>query len=84
MTIIDTRTQLAPTATPRPTTQRLVRTRHYVMCTPSHFAVVYAINPWMDPSVPVDAERAHELAQARVVVTDENRRRVGECSGLLL
>ena len=58
MTIIDTRTQLAPTATPRPTTQRLVRTRHYVMCTPSHFAVVYAINPWMDPSVPVDAERA--------------------------
>jgi N-dimethylarginine dimethylaminohydrolase len=28
------------------------------MCTPSHFAVEYAINPWMDPTVPVDAERA--------------------------
>ena len=58
MTIIDTRTQLAPTTTPRPATQRHARTRHYVMCTPSHFAVVYAINPWMDPTVPVDAERA--------------------------
>ncbi|HWL48795.1 MAG TPA: N-dimethylarginine dimethylaminohydrolase [Acidimicrobiia bacterium] len=28
------------------------------MCTPSHFAVEYAINPWMDPTVPVDAARA--------------------------
>ena len=28
------------------------------MCTPSHFAVEYAINPWMDPTVPVDSERA--------------------------
>lgn len=24
------------------------------MCPPDHFAVEYAINPWMDPSVPVD------------------------------
>ena len=54
MTIIDTRTQPAPSRKPR----RRVRTRHYVMCTPSHFAVEYAINPWMDPSVPVDVERA--------------------------
>jgi N-dimethylarginine dimethylaminohydrolase len=30
------------------------------MCTPSHFAVEYAINPWMDPTVPVDAQRATE------------------------
>ncbi len=54
MTIIDTRTRLLPSAP----TRRRARTRHYVMCTPSHFAVEYAINPWMDPSVPVDAERA--------------------------
>lgn len=54
MTIIDTRTQLAPSST----AQRHARTRHYVMCTPTHFAVDYAINPWMDPTVPVDAERA--------------------------
>jgi N-dimethylarginine dimethylaminohydrolase len=58
LTIIDTRTQLAPSTTPRPTTQRRARARHYVMCTPSHFEVVYSINPWMDPTVPVDADRA--------------------------
>jgi N-dimethylarginine dimethylaminohydrolase len=28
------------------------------MCPPEHFAVSYAINPWMDPARPVDAERA--------------------------
>ena len=28
------------------------------MCPPSHFAVTYAINPWMDPSAPVDPHRA--------------------------
>jgi N-dimethylarginine dimethylaminohydrolase len=54
LTIIDTRTPLKPSSGPR----RRERTRHYVMCTPSHFAVEYAINPWMDPTVPVDADRA--------------------------
>ncbi len=28
------------------------------MCRPTHFAVDYAINPWMDPSAPVDVELA--------------------------
>jgi len=28
------------------------------MCPPQHFAVTYAINPWMNTSVPVDIERA--------------------------
>lgn len=28
------------------------------MCPPRHFAVRYVINPWMDPNVPVDVERA--------------------------
>lgn len=28
------------------------------MCPPAHFAVTYAINPWMDPSQPVDRDRA--------------------------
>jgi N-dimethylarginine dimethylaminohydrolase len=32
--------------------------RRYLMCRPTHFAVDYAINPWMDPSVPVDTELA--------------------------
>jgi N-dimethylarginine dimethylaminohydrolase len=32
--------------------------RHYLMCRPTYFAVDYAINPWMDPTVPVDVDRA--------------------------
>jgi len=28
------------------------------MCRPTHFAVHYAINPWMDPSVPIDVDLA--------------------------
>lgn len=38
---------------PRRATQR-----RYAMCRPDHFAVRYAINPWMDVSVPVDRELA--------------------------
>jgi N-dimethylarginine dimethylaminohydrolase len=38
-----------------------VRTRHFLMCPPTFFDVVYAINPWMHPDVPADAGRA--LAQ---------------------
>lgn len=34
------------------------RPRRYAMTRPDHFAVEYAINPWMDTSVPVSAERA--------------------------
>ncbi|MGA5464313.1 dimethylargininase [Mycobacterium sp. NPDC050041] len=37
-----------------PTAARIARTRHYAMTAPTHFAVEYAINPWMDTSVPVD------------------------------
>ena len=39
----------------------LVRTptrRRYLMCRPEYFSVEYAINPWMDPSEPVDTARA--------------------------
>jgi N-dimethylarginine dimethylaminohydrolase len=32
--------------------------RRYLMCRPTYFAVDYAINPWMDPSTPVDPELA--------------------------
>ncbi|GAA3241426.1 dimethylargininase [Actinocorallia longicatena] len=32
--------------------------RHYLMCRPSHFAVTYAINPWMDPDAGASAETA--------------------------
>ncbi|MGA8986611.1 dimethylargininase [Aeromicrobium sp.] len=50
MTVLDTR--------PAPVHARESRPRHYLMCAPTHFAVTYAINPWMDISTPVDAERA--------------------------
>jgi len=33
---------------------RRARLRHYLMCPPTYFDVVYSINPWMDPSVQVD------------------------------
>src|SRR5438270_13823630 len=28
--------------------------RHYLMCAPTYFSVDYSINPWMDPTKPVD------------------------------
>ncbi|SCL38992.1 N-Dimethylarginine dimethylaminohydrolase [Micromonospora pallida] len=38
--------------------QRVPRKRTYLMCSPEHFAVEYAINPWMDVTTPVDAALA--------------------------
>ena len=37
---------------------RSSRPRHFLMCPPTYFEVAYAINPWMDPSVPVDRRLA--------------------------
>lgn len=51
-----------PTAVAEPALTGAARTatrREYVMCPPRHFDVVYAINPWMDPAVPVDRELAY-------------------------
>ncbi|MGQ0632286.1 MAG: dimethylargininase [Sporichthyaceae bacterium] len=39
-------------------TARTARARHYLMCRPTYFEVTYAINPWMNPDVPVDLELA--------------------------
>jgi N-dimethylarginine dimethylaminohydrolase len=39
-------------------TSRAASRRHYLMCPPTHFAVEYAINPWMDPGRPVHRARA--------------------------
>ncbi|HEX8511362.1 MAG TPA: arginine deiminase-related protein [Propionibacteriaceae bacterium] len=47
-------------------TERLARRRHFLMCPPTYFDVAYAINPWMDPSVPVD--RALAAAQWTALV----------------
>ena len=53
MTVIETAVEIQ--------TRRKARTRHYLMCPPTHFSVTYAINPWMDPSVPVD----HDLCDVQ-------------------
>lgn len=50
---------------------RTARARHYLMCRPTYFDVVYSINPWMDPKKPVDTplaiaqwERLREVYQS--------------------
>ncbi|HEU5265513.1 MAG TPA: arginine deiminase-related protein [Jatrophihabitans sp.] len=40
------------------TTARIATRRRYLMCRPTHFDVVYSINPWMDPAKSVDRQRA--------------------------
>jgi N-dimethylarginine dimethylaminohydrolase len=47
-------TAVLPAATPT----RLATVRRYLMCPPRYFDVHYAINPWMDPTEPVDVHRA--------------------------
>jgi N-dimethylarginine dimethylaminohydrolase len=42
----------------RSTQVRVPRPRHYLMCRPTYFEVSYAINPWMDPTKPVDTRLA--------------------------
>ena len=52
---------------PRTETQRRVATRRrFVLCPPTWFDVVYAINPWMHPEIPVDRPRAMAQWQALV------------------
>ncbi|HEX5811178.1 MAG TPA: amidinotransferase, partial [Pseudonocardia sp.] len=45
-------------------TERVATRRHYLMCRPDHFAVAYAINPWMRPGVAVDVALAVEQWEA--------------------
>ncbi|MFJ8015140.1 dimethylargininase [Streptomyces sp. NPDC096339] len=37
-----------------PSLRRDATPRRYLMCPPAHFKVTYSINPWMDPTKPVD------------------------------
>lgn len=48
----------AAAASPARPAARRARTRHFVMTAPHHFAVEYAINPWMDTGVDVDVDLA--------------------------
>ena len=47
------------TAKPEHRSSRSTRQRHYLMCAPTYFDVTYAINPWMDPHTPIDADKAY-------------------------
>jgi N-dimethylarginine dimethylaminohydrolase len=47
------------------TRPRTATPRRYLMCPPTHFDVVYSINPWMDPKKPVD-RRLAELQWQRI------------------
>jgi N-dimethylarginine dimethylaminohydrolase/methylmalonyl-CoA mutase cobalamin-binding subunit len=38
--------------------RRTATAHRYLMCPPTHFDVVYSINPWMDPGKPVDPRLA--------------------------
>ncbi|GAA2160753.1 dimethylargininase [Actinomadura napierensis] len=51
-------------ATEPSTPQRTATRRRYLMCRPEHFAVTYAINPWMNPAAGSDAGRAVEQWEA--------------------
>ncbi len=51
--------------------ERRATTRGYLMCPPEHFAVTYAINPWMEPAKPTDAATAlRQWARLREVYLD--------------
>jgi N-dimethylarginine dimethylaminohydrolase len=51
--------------------RRRATARSYLMCPPQHFAVTYAINPWMRPDQPTDAGLAmRQWARLRQVYLD--------------
>ncbi|MFI6640075.1 dimethylargininase [Streptomyces sp. NPDC050504] len=56
---------MRPVAREEPSLPRDASPRRYLMCPPAHFKVTYSINPWMDPSKPVDLPLA--LAQWEVL-----------------
>lgn len=53
-----------PATEPSTVGERTALRRHYLMCRPEHFAVTYAINPWMDPAAGADAGKAVEQWEA--------------------
>lgn len=53
----------APRSRPRPA-GRVATRRRYLLCRPTFFDVIYAINPWMHPGLPVDRARAAAQWQA--------------------
>jgi ornithine--oxo-acid transaminase len=63
-------------ATAGATTARAAAPQHFLMCPPTYFDVVYAINPWMDLTVPVDRARAVAQWQALKAAYEAHGHRV--------
>ncbi|WP_342755693.1 dimethylargininase [Allonocardiopsis opalescens] len=61
-----------------PASVRRARTRHFLMCPPTHFRVDYAINPWMSTGSPVDAALALRQWEGLRAVYQELGHRVSE------
>ena len=77
MTTLSSRTPLdaVPSTADGLDRERRPTRRHYIMCPPAHFAVRYAINPWMDLTVPVDVDRAmHQWDSLRQTYLDLGHR----------
>jgi N-dimethylarginine dimethylaminohydrolase len=51
-------TAVLPTPRAAADAERVARPRRYLMCRPDHFAVTYAINPWMDVTRGADRDLA--------------------------
>jgi N-dimethylarginine dimethylaminohydrolase len=64
MTISDVAAHAAPVSDVAATRERVASVRHYAMTAPTFFTVEYAINPWMDTSVPVDTHLAFSQWEA--------------------
>ncbi|MBW8705042.1 hypothetical protein MBT84_36145 [Streptomyces sp. MBT84] len=47
---------------------RVPRRRRFLVCEPRHFAVQYAINPWMHPDLQVDVDLARDQWQSLIHV----------------
>lgn len=61
MTAMPNATDSAASPAPEPVPERTAAPRHFLMCRPTHFDVVYEINPWMHTDIPVD----HELVMSQ-------------------
>jgi N-dimethylarginine dimethylaminohydrolase len=55
---------------------RVPRRRRYLVCEPRHFAVQYAINPWMHPDEPLDTDLAHRQWEALIAAYRAHGHRV--------
>ncbi|WP_062209268.1 dimethylargininase [Demequina oxidasica] len=63
MTTIDTASTVT-TVSANPAPARTATATTVLLCAPEHYDVTYAINPWMDPSVPTDTALALEQWRA--------------------